>query len=62
MLVFMDRDHLETILKEWKSEPDDDDLLLMIEELKEIEQRHRQVIHISSDLEGAYHHVLQKIQ
>jgi hypothetical protein len=55
---------LNSLLKEWEetSLSEKDETLLLIEELERIENRHRQILKLSSDLEGAYHQLLQKIK
>lgn len=60
----MSSEDLPTILKDWKEESlaDADETLLLIEEIKRIENRHRQILELSSDLEDAYFQLLQKMK
>lgn len=53
---------MSSMLKDWKEESlaETDESLPLIEEMKRIENRHRQIIALSSDLEEAYHIILQK--
>lgn len=59
--MVMDLNHL---LKDWEesSLKEEDETLLLLEEIERIENRHRQILKLSSDLEGAYHQLLQKIK
>lgn len=60
----MDSEDLPTLLKDWKEESlsDTDETLILIEEIKRIENRHRQILDLSSDLEDAYYQLLQKVK
>lgn len=60
----MDSNHLPTLLREWKEDSlnEKDEPLALLEEMKRIENRHRQILQLSSDLEDAYHQLLQKIK
>ena len=49
-------DNLPTLLKEWnESLVEEDETLVLLEEMERIEHRHRAILALSSDLEGAYH-------
>jgi hypothetical protein len=63
-MVFMESNDLPALLKDWKEESlaEKDETLLLIEEMKKIENRHRQILEISSDLEEAYQQLLQKVK
>jgi hypothetical protein len=64
MVVFMESDNLPTLLKEWKEDSlaDTDETLSLLEEMERIENRHRRMIDLSSDLEDAYYQILQKLK
>ena len=55
---------LPLLLKEWNEESllEKDETLCLIEEMKQIEHRHRAILAISSDLEDAYRRLLNKIK
>ena len=64
MMGIMDSNRLPTLLREWKEESlsETDEPLALLEKMKQIENRHRQILQLSSDLEDAYHQLLQKIK
>ena len=52
------------LLREWKEDSlkESDEPLMLLEEMKRIENRHRQILQLSGDLEDAYHQLLLKIK
>ena len=52
---------LPQLLKEWKEDTlvEKDETALLFDEMKQIEERHREMIKLSSDLEEAYYQVLK---
>ena len=58
----MELNNLPTLLREWKEDSlsETDEPLELLEEMKRIESRHRQILQLSSDLEDAYNQLLQK--
>jgi hypothetical protein len=60
----MDTDSLPALLKEWKEDSlkETDETLMLLEEIKRIENRQRQMIELSSDLEDAYHQLLKQVK
>lgn len=57
----MELNHLPVLLRE-DSLSETDEPLLLLEEMERIENRHRQILRLSSDLEDAYHQLLRKIK
>jgi len=60
----MELNNLPTLLREWKEDAlkETDEPLVLLEEMKRIENRHRQILQLSGDLEDAYNQLLQKIK
>jgi hypothetical protein len=64
MMGIMELNNLPTLLREWKEDAlrETDEPLVLLEEMKRIENRHRQILQLSGDLEDAYNQLLQKIK
>jgi hypothetical protein len=60
----MDSESLPTLLKEWNEEVlvETDETLRLLDEMERIENRHRAILELSSDLEDAYYQLLQKVK
>jgi hypothetical protein len=60
----MDTNSLPTLLKDWKEESlrETDETLMLLDEMKRIEECHRKILALSSDLEEAYYLLLQKVK
>jgi hypothetical protein len=64
MMGIMEKNNLPMLLRDWKEDAlkETDEPLMLLEEMKQIENRHRQILRLSGDLEDAYHQLLQKIK
>jgi hypothetical protein len=58
----MDANNLSTILKDWNEELqiETDETLLLLDETARIEESHRKILALSSDLEETYRQILKK--
>ncbi|MBF8264037.1 MAG: hypothetical protein HW387_1702 [Parachlamydiales bacterium] len=60
----MDTNNLPTLLKDWNEEmlSEADESLTLLDETARIEESHRKILALSSDLEEAYHQLLKKMK